>query len=127
MEKAIKEFVDSLFEKRKKCPWAKNRTFAKHIVELEGEVQELKEAIEKNDIENIREELGDVLWDALFIGMIAEEKGLFTIKDSIKEAHEKLKRRTPWVFGNEKVATAEEAIKRWNEIKAVEKKAKGQR
>ncbi len=120
----MKDFVDSLLEKRKKCPWAKNRTFAKHIVELESEVQELREAIEKNDIENIREELGDVLWDALFIGMIAEEKGLFTIKDSIEEAHEKLRRRSPWVFGNETVSNEEEAIKRWNEIKVEEKKAK---
>lgn len=125
MEKAVKLFVESLLLKRKKCPWAKKREIAEHMLELEGEVQELKKAVEKNDVENMREELGDVLWDTLFIGIIAEEKGLFTIREAIEEAHAKLKRRSPWVFGNETVSDSAEAIKRWNKIKNEEKSEKG--
>ncbi len=126
MEKAMKDFLDSLLIQRKKCPWAKNRSLEQQLPELESEIQEFKQAIANNDLENMKEEYGDILWDALFIGIIAEEKGLFSIKDAIQEAHAKLKRRKPWVFGNEKVKTSEEAIKRWNEIKLLEKKAKKQ-
>ncbi|MFA4855953.1 MAG: MazG nucleotide pyrophosphohydrolase domain-containing protein [archaeon] len=124
MEKALKDFFDSLLVQRKKCPWAKSRSIEQQLPELESEIQEFKQAIARNDLENMREEYGDMLWDALFIGIIAEEKGLFSIRDAIQEAHAKLRRRKPWVFGNEKVKTPEEAVKRWNEIKADEKKAK---
>ena len=126
MEKALKEFVESLVLQRKKCPWAKSRDIALQMPRLEGEVREFRQAVEKNDAENMKEELGDILWDALFIGIIAEEKGLFTLKEAIEEAHAKLKRRKPWVFGNEKVSSEEAAVKRWNEIKAEEKAKKKQ-
>ena len=121
METALKELLDSLILNRKHCPWASSQQLEKQVKELESEVQELKQAIEKNDVENLREELGDVLWDALFLGIIAEEKGLFTMKEALQEANAKLKRRKPWVFGKEKVASREEAVKRWNEIKKEEK------
>jgi len=124
MEKALKEFVESLLLKRRKCPWGKNRNLASQFEELEKEVAELKEAITTGTVAELREEFGDVFWDLLFIGIIAEEKGLFTMREAIEEAHAKLKRRAPWVFGSEKVATEQEAIKRWNEIKALEKQAK---
>ncbi len=123
----MKELFEAMVLNRKKCPWAKGRTMASHVIELESEVKELKEAIGEKDAEEIRGELGDVFWDAVFIGVLAEEKGLFNMKEMFEEANKKFKSRKPWVFGNEKVATAEEAIKRWNEIKAEEKKAKGQR
>lgn len=124
----MKDFFDSMLFQRKKCPWTRTRNgLLEEILELEDEVRELKEAVEKNDVENMREELGDVFWDALYFGMLAEEKGLFTLKEVFEEVHRKMKRRKPWVFGNEKVASAEEAVKRWHEIKAEEKKAKNQR
>lgn len=121
MEKAVKDFLDSLLAQRKKCPWAKSRGIEQQLPELESEIQELKQAMASNDLENMREEYGDILWDVLFIGIIAEEKGLFSMKGAIQEAHAKLKRRKPWVFGNEKVKTPEDAVKRWNEIKKEEK------
>jgi len=124
MEKALKELFDSLVLNRKTCPWAGQQDLDKQVKELISETKELKQAIEKNDVENMREEIGDVFWDLLFIGVIAEEKGLFTLKEALEEAHTKLKRRKPWVFGNEKVASREEAIKRWGEIKEEEKRAK---
>ena len=123
MEKAVKEFVDTLLLQRKKCPWAREREIAQQLPELESEVAEFREAVEKGDVENMREELGDVLWDALFIGIIAEEKGLFTLRDAIEDAHTKLKRRKPWIF-EEKDISEEESLKRYHEIKAKEKQAK---
>ena len=124
MEKAVKELFQSLVLNREKCPWARERDMALQVKELASEVEELRQGIENNNVANIREEMGDVLWDLLFIGVLAEEKGLFTMKDVLVEANEKLKRRKPWVFGEEKVANAEEAVKRWYEIKKEEKKAK---
>jgi len=126
MEKAVKEFLESLSLKRKNCPWMKGRTIEAQLEEVESELKELRQAIEANDPENMGEEFGDVLWDLLSIGVIAEEKGFFKMKDAVEEASSKLKRRSPWVFGDEKVANAEEAVKRWNEIKAEEKAEKEQ-
>jgi tetrapyrrole methylase family protein/MazG family protein len=123
MEKAVKEFVDLLLLQRKKCPWARKREILQQLPELEGEVREFREAVESNDVENMREELGDVLWDALFIGVIAEEKGLFTIKEAIEEAHAKLRRRKPWIFGDEEISE-EEATRRYKRAKEEEKRAK---
>lgn len=121
MDKEIKELFESLVLNRKKCPWARKQSLEAHFKELELEVQELKQAVEKNDVANMREEMGDVFLDLLFVGIIAEEKGLFSLKDVLKEAHEKIVRRKPWVFGNEVIASEEDAVKRWYEIKAVEK------
>ncbi len=123
MEKAVREFVNTLLLQRKKCPWARKREIVQQLPEIESEVREFREAVENNDVENIREELGDVFWDALFIGVIAEEKGLFKIKEAVEEAHSKLKRRKPWVFGNEEISV-EEATRRYNKLKEGEKKAK---
>ena len=124
MEKALKEFLNSLLLKRQKCPWGRNRALSSQVEELEKEVAELKQAIGKNQAAEIMEEFGDVFWDLLFVGLLAEEKGLFTMKQAIEEAHAKLKRRTPWVFGNECISTEAEAVKRWNEIKEQEKSNK---
>jgi len=124
MEKALKEFLASLELQRRSCPWAKKQGLAAQLAELESEVKELKAALLKKDPENIREEYGDVVWDTLMFGVIAEEKGLFKIKGAVEGAHAKLVRRKPWVFGGEKVGTSAEAVRRWNEIKALEKQGK---
>jgi len=124
MERAMKELFESMVLNRKKCPWAKGLDMKMQAAELETEVRELRQGIEANDTENIREELGDVFWDAVFIGVLAEEKGLFTMREMLEKANSKFKRRKPWVFGNEKVASAEAAVKRWYEIKKLEKEGK---
>jgi len=76
------------------------------------------------DYENLKEELGDLLYDLMHLVEIGVEEGLFTTKEVIEQVNAKLVRRKPWVFGDEKIETAEAAEKRWNEIKAEEKKAK---
>ena len=124
MEKAVKGCLDSLLLKRKKCPWLKSRTIEEQLGEVESELEELRQAVENKDWENLKEEFGDILWDLFSIGVIAEEKGLFKISEALDDVHAKIKRRSPWVFGNETVSSKEEAVKRWYEIKAGEKAKK---
>jgi len=119
--KEFDELVAALKQSRKKCPWAREVITKEHIERLKDEVRELKEAIKKGNKDEIRDELGDVIWDALFIAIIEEEKGNLTIDEIFEKAAQKLKRRKPWVFGNEVVKTPEEAVRRWNEIKQKER------
>jgi uncharacterized protein YabN with tetrapyrrole methylase and pyrophosphatase domain len=122
MEKSFRELFEALKISRKKCPWAKEQTLEEHCRQLISEAKELRQAIKENNSQEIMEELGDVLWDAIFLGIIAEEKNLFSLKDSFESALKKLKRRKPWVFGKESVSSKKEAVKRWKEIKELEKK-----
>lgn len=124
MKESFESFVKALKKSRKECPWAKEREIETYVHELISEANEVLAAVEKRDYENLKEELGDLLWDLLFISIIAEEKGLFTIKEMVDNAREKLIRRKPWVFGNENILTKENAIKRWNELKGMEKNKK---
>jgi len=120
----LKNLIEGLRKSREKCPWSKEQEIKEHIIELEREIQEAKEAVGKNDFVNLKEELGDVLMDLIFISIIAEEQKLFSFDGMIESADTKLRRRKPWVFGNETIATKKEAIKRWDEIKAKEKGGK---
>lgn len=88
------------------------------------ESNELKEAVKKGDIENIKEELGDVLLQVVFHAQIAKENGWFDIKDVIRYLNSKLIRRHPHVFGKSKAKTEKEIIKQWSLIKKKEKKLK---
>ena len=121
----MKDTIDNFYLDIKKtiseCPWAKERTISDSLVELKKEVVEVNEALEKGDDVNLEEEIGDVFWDALFLLAIAEKEKGFDIKSLIKYSHDKLKRRKPWVFGNETVIDSDDAVRRWNEIKKEEK------
>ncbi len=118
------ELFESLQKYKRQCPWGQQQSFEAQLAELQSEVEELKEALERKDNAELMGEFGDVLGDVLLLGVIAEDKGLFSIKEAIEKMHAKLRRRAPWVFGKEKIATREQAIKRWNEIKQLEKAEK---
>ena len=120
MEKKIRSFYEILKKDRKLSPWSKDNTFKDRAEQLDSESKEILEAIEKEDLNNLKEELGDALWDLMFLSIIAEEKGLFTFEDVIDSADEKLKRRKPWIFTGENVSMDEE-IRRWAEAKRKEK------
>lgn len=93
--------------------------------ELLSEAQEVAEAIDKKDYENLREELGDLLFDLLSIALIAEENKLFGAKRMLDDAAGKLIRRHPHVFGDKKASTPEEAKLLWLEEKEKEKRSRG--
>lgn len=104
------------------CPWDKKQTHETLIPCLKNEAQELIEAIEKKDVENMKEELGDVLLQVLIHSQIAAEDGQFTIDDVVDYLYEKLHRRHPHVFGaHAQASTPEEALALWKEMKKQER------
>ena len=109
------------------CPWDKAQTHESLIPCLRNECEEVVQAIEQQDEENLCEELGDVLLQVLLHARIAEEEGQFTIADVVNGLAEKMVRRHPHVFGNEEYGSPEQNQARWEEIKRQEKEAKKRR
>ena len=106
------------------CPWDKKQTHESLIPCLRDEAEEVVQAIEKQDKENLCEELGDILLQVMLHSRIAEETGEFTVEDVIAVLCRKMIRRHPHVFGGENYETAEASKARWDEIKRQEKEAK---
>ena len=106
------------------CPWDREQTLASMLECIEEEAQEVCEAIKNGDHENLKEELGDVLFQVVMIAQIAKEHGYFTMEDVTAAIAEKIISRHTWVFGNDKAKTPEEAIAMWKRNKEVEKAKK---
>lgn len=106
------------------CPWDKKQTGSTLITSIRNETEELIEAIEKNDTENICEELGDVLYLICMVTAIHKEQGDFTFTQVVRGINEKLIRRHPHVFAGKAYASEEDLARQWEAIKAEEKKAK---
>jgi len=102
------------------CDWDRSQTHKTLKPYLIEEAFELLEAIDKEDDQEIKEELGDVLLQVVFHAQIASERGAFDIKDVIDNLTEKLIRRHPHVFEK----SGKYSYERWEEIKAKEKKKK---
>jgi tetrapyrrole methylase family protein / MazG family protein len=119
------EFYEMLKLDRKNSAWSRTNTLESRYDELIDEIKEIRQAIDNNDPENLKEELGDGLWDLLFLVVLAEEKGLFKAEDIIQSSIDKLKRRKPWIFTGEKLDIEEER-RRWKEVKLAEKHVKAQ-
>lgn len=109
------------------CPWDKAQTHESLIPCLRNECEEVVQAIEQHDEENLCEELGDVLLQVLLHARIAEEEGWFTMADVVNGLAEKMVRRHPHVFRNEEYGSPEQNQARWEEIKRQEKEAKKRR
>lgn len=120
MKEKLLELYELLKLDRKRSSWSRKNSLEERCDELSKEVEEIKEALEKNDDENFKEEVGDVIWDLFSLIIIAEEEELLTMKEVVQNTIEKIKRRKPWLFTDE-VLTADEERKRWEEIKAAEK------
>jgi MazG family protein len=111
------------------CPWDREQTHASLRPFVLEETYEVLEAIETGDMEELREELGDYLYEAVFLAQISEEAGAFSIGDAIDVIREKLVRRHPHVFAkapDEESITTGQVIERWETMKARERAAKGQ-
>ncbi|MBQ8184932.1 MAG: MazG family protein [Lachnospiraceae bacterium] len=109
------------------CPWDRAQTHESMIKCLRDESEEVVQAIENKDDENLCEELGDVMLQVLMHSQIAAEEGRFTIEDVVNGLAEKLVRRHPHVFGGEQAGTPEEGLARWEAIKKQEKEDKARR
>lgn len=105
------------------CPWDReqtHQTLKKYLIE---ETYEVIDAIDREDEEHLQEELGDVLLQVMLHAEIGEENGYFNIYDVIETLTEKMIRRHPHVFGNNKVETAEDVATNWEQIKQKERKS----
>jgi tetrapyrrole methylase family protein/MazG family protein len=107
------------------CPWDKRQTPRSMLIYLIEEMYELADAIESNRAEEVREELGDVLFHIIFITRLFQEAGEFSVRDVARDITEKMIRRHPHVFGTARVDNADEVRKNWHKIKQHEKKSTG--
>lgn len=107
------------------CPWLKQQTFTKQLDELRGELKEVEDAVVNGDVNNLKEELGDVFWDLLLLIKISEDEYGFKMEDILKNTSQKIMRRKPYVFGDEKAETPEEAVAIWKRVKQQEKERRG--
>lgn len=104
------------------CPWDKEQTHETLKRYLIEETYEVIDAIDKDDMENLCEELGDVLLQVVFHSQIAKEFGEFDIRDVIHGIADKMIKRHTHVFGADRCKTSQEVLINWEEIKRKEKK-----
>jgi MazG family protein len=103
------------------CPWDKEQSPSSLKRYLKEETQETIEAIDTNNPQHIKEELGDILYIIVLLAQIYNEEKLFNIGDVFDSISEKMIRRHPHVFGDEKIETVAELREKWLEIKDIEK------
>ena len=107
------------------CPWDREQTHRTICDCLVEEVAELVQAIDRDDVENLREELGDLLFHVAMHAQMASEAGQFTFDDVAREVNEKMVRRHPHVFGDgAKLGSSDAVVTQWEQIKLKEKGAK---
>ncbi len=106
------------------CPWDAEQTHESIRRNVIEEAYELAHAIDSNDEENLREELGDLLMQVIFHTCMEEEKGTFDLNDVADTACKKLVFRHPHVFGDLHCENSDEVLKTWDEVKRIEKAQK---
>jgi MazG family protein len=106
------------------CPWDREQTFDTIKPYLLEETYEVMDSIDARDWDGLADELGDLLLQVVFFSQMAKEAGHFEVADAIEAINSKLVRRHPHVFAEGDAKTAEDVIRKWDEIKAGEKAAK---
>lgn len=104
------------------CRWDRQQTHASIRQNMLEEAYETAEAIDENNIEHLKEELGDVLLQVLLHSQIADDNNEFNIQDVAKTLNDKLIHRHPHVFGGNKITDTKEILTVWEKLKSFEKK-----
>jgi ATP diphosphatase len=107
------------------CPWDLEQDFRSIAPYTVEEAYEVADAIERGDLEDLRDELGDLLLQVVFHARMAQEQAAFAFPDVVAAICDKLIRRHPHVFGDRNALTPEGVTAQWDEIKAAERAAKG--
>ena len=118
--------MSQLRDKENGCEWDKEQTFqsiAPHTIE---EAYEVVDAINRSNIPDLEEELGDLLLQVVFLSQIASEDNLFNFNDVVQTITRKLIRRHPYVFSENRDHSSEEQMDQWEEIKQEERELKKQ-
>jgi tetrapyrrole methylase family protein / MazG family protein len=116
----LAEIVDVLMSE-KGCPWDRVQTRETLKPYLVEECYEALEALDENDPEKIKDELGDLMYQILFHSKISEQNAEFGIADVVRTISEKMVRRHPHVFDQAKAETPDAVVDQWEEIKKTEK------
>ncbi|MBA2367967.1 MAG: MazG family protein [Candidatus Protochlamydia sp.] len=103
------------------CPWDQEQTLKSTRGALIEETYEVIEAIDLNETDNLKEELGDLFFNVIFLSKLAEKEGHFNLPQVLSTISEKLIRRHPHVFGKAEVQNTDEVIHQWEAIKKEEK------
>jgi len=106
------------------CPWDVEQTFATIAPYTVEEAYEVADAIERGDLDELKGELGDLLFQVVFHARMAEEQGLWAFDDVVEAVADKLVRRHPHVFGDAGARSADEQTIAWEQIKAEERKGR---
>ena len=115
------------------CPWDREQTLQSLRPFVLEETYELLDALDRGDVASLREELGDFLYEAVFLAQIAEESGHFAIGDAVEDIARKLVRRHPHVFAADGRPLADagpglssdEVVRKWEDLKAAERGVDG--
>lgn len=107
------------------CPWDLEQTFSTIAPYTVEEAYEVADAIERGDLSDLQEELGDLLLQVVFHSRIAEEQGAFAFEDVARAINDKMVRRHPHVFGEANFASGDEQTAAWEAMKAQERAGKG--
>ena len=118
------------------CPWDRDQTLESLTHFVLEEAHEVVDAIERGDMDALREEVGDHIFEGVFLAQVASESGHFTVDDALRAVVEKLLRRHPHVFqengevhdvtSRQRAPSAEAALDRWNAQKAQERAERGE-
>jgi MazG family protein len=122
---ALIALMARLRDPQRGCPWDQKQTFATVAPYTIEEAYEVADAIEKGDPTQLRDELGDLLFQVVFHAQMAQERGWFDFAQVASSIHEKLVRRHPHVFGEQRVGGDAELSRNWEEQKARERAAAG--
>ena len=107
------------------CPWDREQNFATIAPYTIEEAYEVADAIEREDMTALKDELGDLLLQVVFHARMAEEAGLFAFDDVAQAIADKMERRHPQVFGDAEIASVAAQNEAWEVHKAAEREAKG--
>ncbi len=121
-KEAFGRLLGIMDELREKCPWDRKQTLQSLRNLTIEETYELADAILENDLDEIKEEIGDLMLHMVFYCKIAEEKGAFDVADALHAVCEKLIVRHPHIYGDLEVADEEEVKQNWEKIKLKEGK-----
>lgn len=125
MEEKLKSFarlLNIMDDLREKCPWDRKQTMESLRNLTIEETYELADAILKKDLEEVKEEIGDLMLHMVFYSKIADEKGAFDIADALNSVCDKLINRHPHIYGDVEVNGEADVKKNWEQIKKKEGK-----
>ncbi|GAB2636717.1 nucleoside triphosphate pyrophosphohydrolase [Vibrio panuliri] len=121
----LEQIMATLRDPQKGCPWDRKQTFDTIVPHTLEETYEVVDAIHNQDWPNLKEELGDLLFQVIFYSQLAKEQGLFEFSDVVETVNEKLTRRHPHVFSQVEFESDEAINANWEAEKAKEKAQAG--